>query len=122
MGELWAAYSLGHVAFAGGSLVPCGGQNPLEPAFLGKPVLFGPSMENFKEPAALLLAAGGASQVDSPEKLAAELSRLLADSEAREAMGRAARGAIAARRGATEKAAGLIETAIASLRSDSVTE
>jgi 3-deoxy-D-manno-octulosonic-acid transferase len=72
-------------------------------------------MENFKEPAALLLAAGGASQVDSPEKLAAELSRLLADSKAREAMGLAARGAIAACRGATEKAAGLIETAMASL-------
>ncbi len=112
MGELWAAYSLGHVAFAGGSLVPCGGQNPLEPAFLGKPVLFGPSMENFKEPAALLLAAGGASQVDSPEKLAAELSRLLADSKAREAMGLAARGVIAARRGATVETAGLILAAV----------
>ena len=43
VGELWSAYDLGRVAFVGGSLVPLGGQNVLEPAFLGKPVLYGPA-------------------------------------------------------------------------------
>ncbi len=111
IGELWAAYSLAQAAFVGGSLVPCGGQNPIEPAFLEKPVLFGPHMENFAEPAALLLASGGAVEVDTTEELASELSRLLADANARGAMGRAARDVVQAHRGATEKTARLIEAA-----------
>ncbi len=105
IGELWAAYSLGEAAFVGGSLVALGGQNPVEPAFLGKPVLFGPSMENFREPAEMLLAVRAALRVEGPEALAFGLKQILLDEGRREEMGRAAASAVASSRGATERTA-----------------
>lgn len=63
LGELGLFYRLAGVALVGGSLVPHGGQNPLEPARLGCPVLLGPHTWNFEEPVARLLAAGGALRV-----------------------------------------------------------
>ncbi len=105
LGELWAAYGLGQAAFVGGSLVPLGGQNPLEPAALERPVLFGPSMENFADEAANLLEAGGAVRVESAGALAAELARLLADARARSIMGAAGRAVVAAHRGAADRVA-----------------
>ena len=63
MGELRDFYSIADIAFVGGSLVPVGGHDPLEPAALGKPVIFGPYMENARDAADILLESGGATQV-----------------------------------------------------------
>ncbi len=104
-GELWAAYALGEAAFVGGSLVAMGGQNVLEPAYLGKPVLFGPHTENFREDAERLLASGGGFRVDSPKALAWRLESLLRDPDLARAAGLKARAAVESHRGAVERAA-----------------
>ncbi|MCW4150946.1 lipid IV(A) 3-deoxy-D-manno-octulosonic acid transferase [Halomonas sp. 18H] len=70
LGELALLFATGSVAYVGGSLVPLGGQNVLEPAALGRPVLSGPSIENFTDVAEPLLAAGALVLVDSPDALA----------------------------------------------------
>lgn len=90
LGELGLAYRLGLGAFVGGSLVPKGGQNPLEPARLGRPVALGPHTEHFAEIVSGLLAAGAASPVQDAASLAAWVERLAADAAWREAAGRAA--------------------------------
>jgi 3-deoxy-D-manno-octulosonic-acid transferase len=78
-GVLGAFYELGDLAYVGGSLVPKGGQNPVEPAAAGKPVLFGPDMSDFPAIAAVMLKEGGAIQVRNGEQLTAEANRLLSD-------------------------------------------
>src|SRR3546814_11622666 len=79
------------LVFMGGSLIPHGGQNPLEPARLGCAVLFGPSMSNFTETAPALLEAGAAPQVAGEAELAAAAGILLAEPQRCEAkIGRAA--------------------------------
>lgn len=100
IGELERVYSLADVVFVGGSLVPHGGQNVLEPAAQGKPVLFGPYVHNFRQEAALLLAAGAARQVRDPAELEREFVALFADPAARARMGAAGMQAVAAQRGA----------------------
>jgi len=100
IGELERVYALSDVVFVGGSLVPHGGQNLLEPAAQGKPVLFGPHVHNFLPEAALLLAAGAARRVEDPAGLERELVALFADPEARARMGAAGVQAVAAQRGA----------------------
>jgi 3-deoxy-D-manno-octulosonic-acid transferase len=95
LGELGLLYRLGLGAYVGGSLVPRGGQNPLEPARLGLPVAFGPDMANFAEIAAMLRGAGAASAVDGPEALAAWAVRLVRDPAWREGAGQAAAAAAA---------------------------
>jgi len=77
LGILADAYAVCDAAFIGGSLVPCGGHNPLEPAMFGKPVLFGPHMEDFAEVADLLTARKGAVQVENTESLSSHLTDLL---------------------------------------------
>jgi 3-deoxy-D-manno-octulosonic-acid transferase len=86
LGELGLFYRLAMVAFIGKSLAGGGGQNPLEAARLGCPLLFGPHMTNFAEPAAELLRAGAARQVADAGALAAALAELLADPAARAGM------------------------------------
>lgn len=113
LGELASVYNLGDVAFVGGSLVPERGHNPLEPAVYGKPVLFGPHMEDFAEITRDLLAAGGARLVHDEEELSAGLSLLLADPAARERAGQQALELIAARRGVTEAHLALIRRTLA---------
>jgi 3-deoxy-D-manno-octulosonic-acid transferase len=108
LGELSSVYALCDVAFVGGSLVPQRGHNPLEPAVYGKPVLFGPFMEDFAEISRDLLAVGGARQVHDEEELHAGLSFLLNDPAARERAGQQAQGLVASRRGVTEAHVGLI--------------
>ena len=103
MGELMAAYGLATLAFCGGSLVPLGGQNPLEPAAWGKVVLHGPHMENFPEGAALLAEAGAGLAVRDAGALAEAAGRLLADGEGREERGRAGREAVLAHGGASAR-------------------
>jgi 3-deoxy-D-manno-octulosonic-acid transferase len=96
LGELGLWYRLGLGAYVGGSLVPRGGQNPLEPARLGLPVAFGPDMGNFAEIAAMLRAAGAATEVGDAEALAAWALRLVREPAWRAAAGRAAAAAAAA--------------------------
>jgi 3-deoxy-D-manno-octulosonic-acid transferase len=87
MGELMTIYSLGTLVFVGGSLVPIGGHNPLEPLFHKKCVLFGPYMFNFLEISQRLIEAGGAIQVSGKEELSSQLRRLLLDELARKEVG-----------------------------------
>ncbi len=103
VGELAGLYRLADAVFVGGSLVPAGGHNILEPAFFGKPPVFGPSMENFREMAAMFLKAGAAIQVHSPEELGCGWIELIQDNARREQMGRAARELVEYSRGATER-------------------
>lgn len=76
LGELGLWYRLARGAYLGGSLIPHGGQNPLEPARLARPVAFGPHTANFAEVTEALLAAGAATRVAGPEELATWVRRL----------------------------------------------
>jgi 3-deoxy-D-manno-octulosonic-acid transferase len=103
IGELAALYGLADAVFIGGSLVPAGGHNILEPAWFSKPPVFGPSMENFRDAALQFLNAGAGAQVPSGEKLGKFWVRLIRDAAACERMGRAARKLVEQNRGATER-------------------
>jgi 3-deoxy-D-manno-octulosonic-acid transferase len=100
-GELKDWYSLATLAFVGKSLSSHGGQNPVEPALAGKPVVFGPHMENFESVVRLLLQAEGAVQVASSADLEAEVTTLLGAPERRRALGQNAIRSLAAHQGAT---------------------
>jgi 3-deoxy-D-manno-octulosonic-acid transferase len=108
MGELSKLYSMAEVAFVGGSLVPVGGHNLLEPAIHGVPVLFGPHVEHFKEEAGILIDSGGGIKVENEEELHLNLSQLLADERRRTSMGEKAKEAIRKRTGVAEKTTDLI--------------
>jgi len=103
VGELAGLYRLADVVFVGGSLVPAGGHNILEPASFGKPPLFGPSMENFREMAKRFLEAGAAIQVSSPEELGDAWIELIQNVRRREEMGKIARELVERNRGATRR-------------------
>ena len=103
IGELAELYRLATIVFVGGSLVPTGGHNILEPAVFGRPILFGPHMENFQEIAAAFLEAGAAVQVGDEWELEAALRDLLADPARREALGRAAQAIVETNHGARER-------------------
>ncbi len=105
VGELAGTYAAATLAFVGGSLVPAGGHNPIEPALWGKPILFGPSMENFRQMAQAFQQAGAALEVRDPAELARRLAELLRNPEQRAAMGRAALALVEANRGAAGRAA-----------------
>ena len=100
IGELARLFRIATVVFVGGSLVPAGGHNLLEPAAFGKAIVFGPHMENFAEIASLFVAHGAAWQVGSGQELGAALATLLADADRRAALGAAARALIDDNRGA----------------------
>lgn len=107
IGELTRFYALSDVAFIGGSLVPWGGQNLLEPAFYGKPVFFGPHMENFAALAKEFVKAGAAQIIAEPRDL--EEMFLLRDPEALAEMGERAKQTLRSLEGATEKSLSAIE-------------
>jgi len=109
VGELATLYASADVAFVGGSLVPTGGHNLLEPAALGLPVLTGPSYFNGKEIAQLLLARGAALEVENAADLAAVLQRLLAQPAASKQIGSIGKEIIAANHGSVAKLLALIE-------------
>jgi len=102
IGELAALYSLASVAFVGGSLVPRGGHNILEPAQFGVATLVGPHTENFRDIIGIFERAGAVKVVTS-ETLAGELLRLLDDADARQELGRRAAEVVRQQRGATER-------------------
>ncbi|MEZ3133505.1 lipid IV(A) 3-deoxy-D-manno-octulosonic acid transferase [Stutzerimonas kunmingensis] len=100
MGELLFLYALADIAFVGGSLVPNGGHNLLEPAALGKPVLSGPHLFNFLEISAQLRAAGALREVQDAAQLAQVVSELWGDPAGAQAMRDAGLGVLKANQGA----------------------
>ena len=109
LGELLDFYAAADVAFVGGSLVPVGGHNLLEPAALGLAVLTGPNNFNGPEVAQLLISRGAARVVHNGEELGVAVSSLLADGAERERIGALGRDSVAASRGALERLLALIE-------------
>jgi 3-deoxy-D-manno-octulosonic-acid transferase len=109
LGELLDFYAAADVAFVGGSLVPVGGHNLLEPAALGVPILTGPNNFNSEEIARLLIARGAAEVVHNAAELGARVTALLADAGARERMGAQGRASVDGNRGALTKLLALIE-------------
>lgn len=103
MGELLFLYALADVAFVGGSLVPNGGHNLLEPAALGLPVLSGPHLFNFQEIAAQLREARALAEVGDAAELVRQLRQLLDGESLRQNMGRAGLAVLAANRGSLER-------------------
>lgn len=103
MGELPIYYAAADVAFVGGSLVPTGGQNVLEPAALGRPVVLGPHDFNFSHIVRTLVAAGAAEQVADVRELATVIDQLLDAPGRRERMARNGFDLITRNRGATEQ-------------------
>jgi 3-deoxy-D-manno-octulosonic-acid transferase len=103
IGELAALYQIATVVFVGGSLVDTGGHNILEPAIFGKPILFGPHMQNFAEIARAFLLDRAALQVRDATDLEQTLRHLLTGADERERLGAAARQIVEANRGAREK-------------------
>jgi len=109
MGELSHLYSLATVAFVGGSLVPAGGHNILEPARYRRPILFGPHMDNFAEVAEAFLGEGTPHRVRDAPELAARVLELFRDPAAAHRMGEAAYRVLTRNRGAAERTVTLIE-------------
>jgi len=103
IGHLNEAYSAATLVFIGGSLVKHGGQNPIEPAVLGRAILFGPHMFNFRYITEVLLKEGAALQVTGREDLAGNLKTLLEYPLKRSRLGNNAKKVIAKNRGATKK-------------------
>jgi 3-deoxy-D-manno-octulosonic-acid transferase len=103
IGELASVYSLASISFVGGSLVPEGGHNLLEPASFGCPVLFGPHTEDFKTMAELLLEAGGGIRVHDARHLSSAVQDLLSSPKDRKAMGTRAGQFVEHNRGALER-------------------
>jgi 3-deoxy-D-manno-octulosonic-acid transferase len=101
IGELMPLYAVSDLVFVGGSLVPVGGHNLLEPASLGIATLFGPHMSNFRDIAAMSLSYGFARQVRDGDDLARETIALYRDPRARRLMGDNGRRLIAEQGGAT---------------------
>jgi len=103
LGELSSCYGLGSVAFVGGTLVPAGGHNLLEPAAHGVPVLFGPHVESCSEMARALAACGGGVSVKDQADLTRAVGSLLASRERRRRMGASALDFVQANRGAVAR-------------------
>jgi 3-deoxy-D-manno-octulosonic-acid transferase len=103
IGELAQLYQIATVVFVGGSLVPAGGHNILEPALYGKPVVFGPHMQNFGEIAETFLTNGAAIQVRTAGELEETMLSLIGDPVRRARVGAAARALVESNRGARDR-------------------
>jgi 3-deoxy-D-manno-octulosonic-acid transferase len=103
IGELAVLYQIATAVFVGGSLVPAGGHNILEPAVFGKPIVFGPHMQNFGEIAETFLRNGAAVQVRSARELEVTMVGLMTDPVRRARLGAAARALVEANRGAKDR-------------------
>ena len=108
-GELRDWYDQATVVFIGKSLTAHGGQNPAEAVAAGKPVIFGPNMENFASLAAQLVREGGALQVSDATELEEELARLLSDSQTRRQLAANAARSLQAHSGATARTCDALE-------------
>lgn len=103
IGELQMIYAAADIAFVGGSLVPVGGHNLIEPAALGLPILTGPNLQNFTEISRLLQNAGAAQIVTDATSIADAVIALCSAKELREKIGEKAKETIHANRGALKK-------------------
>jgi 3-deoxy-D-manno-octulosonic-acid transferase len=112
IGELASLYQIGTAVFVGGSLVATGGHNVLEPAVFGKPIVFGPHMENFREISEAFVSAGAAVRLDDEGQLETVLLDLLGDPVRRARLGAAARALVEANRGAKDKTMRVIEALV----------
>lgn len=121
LGELASLYGVGSVAFVGGSLVPVGGHNVLEPAAAAVPVVFGPHTDHVAGPAETLLRAGGGYRVRDAADLTRVVRELLADPSRRRRMTEAAAGVVRANAGALERSVDLVLSVVdGALRTASV--
>jgi 3-deoxy-D-manno-octulosonic-acid transferase len=118
IGELARVYQVATVVFVGGSLVDMGGHNILEPAVFGKPIVFGPYMQNFSEIANAFLTNDAAVQVQSERALEDALVALLTDPVRRARLGAAARALVESNRGARDRTLAVIAGLLPSGRSD----
>jgi len=107
-GELFKVYSVGTIVFCGASLVPLGGQNPLEAAIWGKAVFYGPSMEDFLDAKALLEEVGAGITVSSPDMLAEKALWFLSHPDVMKTFGRKAKEAVMNNQNASERHANVI--------------
>ena len=103
VGELEQAYALADAVFVGGTLVRHGGQNMMEPASQGRPVVVGPHVHTFRGEVDLLLAAGGLVQVADEAGVEAVVRAWLADPAAARALGERGRQVLEGNKGATER-------------------
>jgi 3-deoxy-D-manno-octulosonic-acid transferase len=101
IGELEQVYALADLVFVGGSLIPHGGQNMLEPAALGRAVVYGPNLANFVQEAALLERAGASRRLAGESELGPAFRELLADPERARSMGQAGMRAVESQKGAS---------------------
>ena len=108
MGDLMRFYAASDVAFVGGSLVPLGGQNVLEPAAVGVPVVVGPHVFNFMEITDKLVMGGALKIADNEQAIAEIIAAWLGDSDARDQAGRRGREIIESNRGATQRVLALL--------------
>jgi 3-deoxy-D-manno-octulosonic-acid transferase len=108
IGELATLYQVATVVFVGGSLVATGGHNVLEPAVFGKPIVFGPHMENFAEIADTFVTNGGGLQLADEGELEEAFISLMGDPVRRARLGAAARALVEANRGAKEKSVSVL--------------
>lgn len=111
-GELRDWYACADVVFIGKSLAGSGGQNPVEAIMAGRPVLFGPRMENFAALRDSLVAASGAVEVRDAATLAAEAARLLSEPDRRQRLVEGANQALLPHHGATGRTATMVENAV----------
>jgi 3-deoxy-D-manno-octulosonic-acid transferase len=109
MGLLKTLYAVSDIAFIGGSLVKCGGHNPLEPAVFSKPILFGEDMSDFSDISNMLLEAKGAVRVKDAKDLYTAVASLIENDKKALKMGKNALGVLTANKGAVEKTIRVIE-------------
>lgn len=109
LGELVDFYAASDVAFVGGSLVPIGGHNLLEPASLGLPILTGPHTFNSQDVARLLIGRGAAEVVQNADELGERVAALLADPQERARIGALGRASVEDNRGALAKVLALVD-------------
>lgn len=112
LGELSAIYATAQLAFVGGTLVPVGGHNLVEPVHAGCPVLFGPHCENVRKVVEILAVGDAGRRIDSPAALCEEVVALFADPEAGRLRGEIGRQTLEAHRGSVEQTVRLIESVL----------
>jgi 3-deoxy-D-manno-octulosonic-acid transferase len=108
MGELPGFYSIADIAFVGGSLVSIGGHDPVEPASLGKAIVFGPHMENASEAAAALLSSGGAKEVNDSHGVLDFIQEVSENRNALKEKGEKCKNAIRSLTGASDRTVELL--------------
>jgi 3-deoxy-D-manno-octulosonic-acid transferase len=112
MGVLLQYYAACDVAFVGGSMAAIGGQNMLEPAALGRPVVVGPHTFNFSDIMRQLIAVRGALQIQNAQELEAAVCRLFGETQLRDRMGRAGLDLVTSGKGALQRTLDLISSLV----------